>query len=67
MYMCNILVNKLATDYIAPLLAPSRGSIVGLPTADDFVTYVSNTSRSAGCFLGGAGITELLPIATGTY
>lgn len=43
---------------MAPLLVASGGSVEGVATSDDIYSAVtaSNTSRTRGCFLGGAGM-----------
>ena len=51
-------MNELVSNYIAPLLVASGGSMEGVATVDDIQTAAqdSNITRTRGCFLGGAGI-----------
>ena len=52
------IVNELVSNYIAPLLVASGGSMEGVATVDDIQTAAqeSDITRTRGCFLGGAGI-----------
>jgi hypothetical protein len=49
-------VNILANNFMAPLLAPSGGSVFGVPTSSDLISYAANSTRDASCFIGGAGV-----------
>ena len=58
LYLFFKTVNELVSNYIAPLLVASGGSMEGMGTVDDIQTAAqeSNITRTRGCFLGGSGI-----------